>query len=200
MTWLMLAKMPLLMSSRMMSAGLTPSSSASSLTMIDEGISMLPRAAGSTVCTELSCVPSGRRGGFLGPRVLRVPLRLRAMLTSVERHEVAVLEPLQQLGGDWCGKGPLEGRSLGGRLPAGRVGAEVGTPARQPSGHVHDHVTGRGADDTHQITLRAFRSARDTGPDRDAPRRGGGGAYDATSVVTGSSADPAVDCGAASTA
>ena len=49
-TWLMVAKMPLLMSSRMMSAGFTPSSSASSLTVIVDGSSTAPRSLGSIVC------------------------------------------------------------------------------------------------------------------------------------------------------
>ena len=50
----MLAKMPLLISSRMTSAGLTPSVSASSLTVIEFGISIGPRADGSSVWTLLS--------------------------------------------------------------------------------------------------------------------------------------------------
>ena len=45
MSWLIVAKMPLLISSRMTSAGLTPSSSASSLTVIVAGSSTAPRIA-----------------------------------------------------------------------------------------------------------------------------------------------------------
>src|SRR5664279_3357122 len=115
--------------------------------MIDDGISMLPRAAGSTVWTALSWDPSGRRAGFLGPRVLRVPLRLRAMLTSVKRHEVAVLKPLLQLGGDGCTKGPLQGRSLEGGMPARAIRAQIRTPAWLATGHVHDCLAGRGTHD-----------------------------------------------------
>ena len=48
MSWLIVAKMPLLISSRMMSAGLTPSSSASSLTVIVPGSSIAPRSRGSS--------------------------------------------------------------------------------------------------------------------------------------------------------
>ena len=47
-SWLIVAKIPLLISSRMMSAGLTPSSSASSLTVIVPGSSIAPRSRGSS--------------------------------------------------------------------------------------------------------------------------------------------------------
>ena len=76
-SWLMLAKMPLLISSRMMSAALTPSSSASSLTVIGAGISTAPRSVGSIVWTCDASLARSRRGGLRGPRMLRVPLRLR---------------------------------------------------------------------------------------------------------------------------
>src|SRR5688572_24115010 len=83
MSWLMVAKMPLLISSRITSAGLTPNRSARSLTVIECGISTAPRAAGSAVWTAVVLPPSPvRRGGLRGPRMLRVPLRLRAMSDS----------------------------------------------------------------------------------------------------------------------
>src|SRR4029078_8949155 len=79
MSWLIVAKMPLLISSRMTSAGLTPSSSASSLTVIVAGSSTAPRSRGSATCTaDWANVPS-RRWGLRGPRRPRVPLLLRAI-------------------------------------------------------------------------------------------------------------------------
>ena len=84
MVWLMVAKMPLRMSSRMTSAELMPMSSASSLTVMESGISTAPRVAGSATLTALS-VASAHLRGFLGPRRPRVPLRLRAMGTSQHR-------------------------------------------------------------------------------------------------------------------
>src|SRR5690349_4185241 len=182
MTWLMLAKMPLLMSSRMMSAALTPMSSASSLTMIEDGISTAPRADGSMTWTAPFWAPSVRRWGFRGPRVLRVPLRLRAMTTSVERHEVAMLEPLAQLGVDGDMECPFEGGTPDGELPAGGVGTQVGAPAVGATGGVEHHLARRGADDPHQLTLRPLGATRDAGALGDGPRGRGGGSYDATSV------------------
>ena len=81
MVWLMVAKMPLRMSSRMTSAELMPMSSASSLTVMESGISTAPRVAGSATLTGLS-PPSVHLRGFLGPRRPRVPLRLRAIGAS----------------------------------------------------------------------------------------------------------------------
>ena len=109
------------------------------------------------------------------------------MLTSVKRREVAVLKLRQQLGGDGCAKGPLQGRSLEGGMPARAIRAQIRTPAWLATSHVHEHVAGWGAHDTHEVTLGPLRSTGDTGTDRDVPRRcGGRGGYDATSVVTGS--------------
>src|SRR5215218_1542459 len=79
MSWLMVAKMPLLISSRMTSAGLTPSSSASSLTVIVVGSSTAPRIDGSTTWTAAPANAPSRRGGLRGPRRPRVPLLLRAI-------------------------------------------------------------------------------------------------------------------------
>src|SRR4051812_18997170 len=77
----MVAKMPLLISSRMTSATLTPSRSASSLTMMVPGSSIAPRSFGSTTWTGDANAPS-RRGGFRGPRRPRVPLLLLATWPS----------------------------------------------------------------------------------------------------------------------
>src|SRR5919112_3335960 len=76
----MFAKMPLRISSRMTSAGLTLSSSASSLTVIELGISIAFRSGASSVWTWATAVPvcDGRFWGLRGPRRCRVPLRLRA--------------------------------------------------------------------------------------------------------------------------
>ena len=59
--WLMLAKMPLLISSRMTSAGFTPSRSASSFTVRAAGISTGARSRGSATCTGPWASVSGRR-------------------------------------------------------------------------------------------------------------------------------------------
>src|SRR3954453_2031955 len=78
--------MPLLISSRMMSAGLTPSSSASSLTVIVPGSSMAPRSRGSSVWTPAPANAPSRRGGLRGPRRPRVPLLLLATGSSFDGH------------------------------------------------------------------------------------------------------------------
>ena len=183
MTWLMLAKMPLLMSSRMMSAGLTPRSSASSLTVIDEGMSIEPRTDGSIVWTALSPEPSARRWGFRGPRVLRVPLRLRAMGTSRKQLEIATLQAAAQFLRQRHVEGALEGGFLQGERPARAVGAEIGAAAGQATGGIDGDEAIGCADDTHQIALVALGAAGDAGAGRSTPdgRRGGG--YDDTSEV-----------------
>src|ERR1035437_1141567 len=66
MPWLMLAKMPLLISSRMTSAGLTPRRSARSLTVMLDGSSIAARSRGAP--------------GWSAPP--RVPLLLLATITS----------------------------------------------------------------------------------------------------------------------
>ena len=68
MSWLIVAKMPLLISSRMTSATLTDSSSASSLTVIVPGSSIAPRSRGSIVWTgdafwSVDAVACGARAG-----------------------------------------------------------------------------------------------------------------------------------------
>jgi hypothetical protein len=90
MSWLMVAKMPLLISSRMTSAGLTPSSSASSLTVIVAGSSTAPRSRGSAIWTAVWPDAPSRRGGLRGPRRPRVPLLLRA-IEGPPAHDAAEL-------------------------------------------------------------------------------------------------------------
>src|SRR5690348_3166189 len=90
MSWLIVAKMPLLMSSRITSAGLTPSSSASSLTVIVAGSSTAPRSRGSATWTAVWPNAPSRRGGLRGPRRPRVPLLLRA-IEGPPAHDAAQL-------------------------------------------------------------------------------------------------------------
>src|SRR5262245_9844562 len=166
MTWLMLAKMPLLISSRMMSAAFTPISSASSLTVIESGMVTAPRAEGSIVWTWLSEAASGRRCGLRGPLVLRVPLRLRAIRSSMQRRDVAQFQSGLQVHGERGGQGTLHGRPANGQLPARAIGAQVGPASGHPSGGVEHHLARRCADDAHQIALRPLGAAGDAGAGR----------------------------------
>ena len=81
-SWLIVAKIPLLISSRMTSAGLTASRSASSLTVMVAGSSMGPRSRGSATWTGPPPNAPSRRGGLRGPRRPRVPLLLLATGSS----------------------------------------------------------------------------------------------------------------------
>src|SRR6478672_3656278 len=118
----MVAKIPLLISSRMMSAGLTPSSSASSLTVMVPGSSIAPRSRGSSVWTPDPPNAPSRRGGLRGPRRPRVPLLLLATGSSFDDrlhgHGVVGDAPGQriaQVGRKRCPERPAEG-ALGDRL------------------------------------------------------------------------------------
>src|SRR3990172_6866402 len=191
MSWLMLAKMPLLISSRMTSAGLTVSRSASSLTVMELGISMAPRWAGSSVWTTPRPFWAGLRGGLRGPRRLRVPLRLRATDASFGESDVGRREPPLQLprgGGQVRVRGEgrpqrsLEGVFLERGGPAGPVGAEVGAATRQAAARVEFEGAGRRAHDPHQLPLGALGPAGDARARRySASGCVHGGAYDATS-------------------
>ena len=77
-SWLIVAKIPLLMSSRITSAGLTARTSASSLTVIVDGSTTALRSRGSATETGVKPPPS-RRCGLRGPRRPRVPLLLLAI-------------------------------------------------------------------------------------------------------------------------
>src|ERR1035437_2700293 len=88
MPWLMLAKMPLLISSRITSAGLTPNRSARSLTVTLDGSSMAARVRGSAVAVA-PCINPSRRIGLRGPRRPRVPLLLLA--TTISSYDRARL-------------------------------------------------------------------------------------------------------------
>src|SRR5690349_3768488 len=122
MSWLIVAKMPLLISSRMTSATLTPSSSASSLTMIVVGSSIAPRSFGSTTWTGDVNAPS-RRGGLRGPRRPRVPLLLLATWSSFggERGGGARSDVLHERRWERCFQRPAQGALLDGDGEAVRI-------------------------------------------------------------------------------
>src|SRR5262245_40498743 len=110
MSWLMVAKMPLLMSSRITSAGLTARRSASSLTVIVAGSSIAPRSFGSATWTLLLLNAPSRRGGLRGPRRPRVPLLLLATGSSFDdRVSDSRRERLAQLGRERGLQRPSEG-------------------------------------------------------------------------------------------
>src|SRR6476659_642940 len=163
--------MPLLISSRMTSAGLTASSSASSLTVMVVGSSIAPRSRGSATWTCDGTPLPSRRGGLRGPRRPRVPLLLLATGSSFVNHRHRSLpERLAELGRDRCLERAPQGATLGGNRPAAGIAAEVGSPAGQPAGFVHLHLAVRGSDDADQVTLGACRPAGNTRARRDAPR------------------------------
>src|SRR5690349_21372881 len=119
--------MPLLISSRMTSAGLTASSSASSFTVIVDGSSIAPRSRGSIVWTA-DWAPSMRRGGLRGPRRPRVPpLLLATGCSSCHVHRLrSGQEHLPELRRDRRLERAPEGAALNGSGPATGVATEVG--------------------------------------------------------------------------
>ena len=137
MSWLMVAKMPLLISSRMTSAGLTDSSSASSLTVMVPGSSIAPRSRGSATWTCPFANAPSRRGGLRGPRRPRVPLLLLATGSSFDGHVSGrrlASERIARRGGQGCLEGPAEGalveRAWSRQSPRpADVGAATGEPA-----------------------------------------------------------------------
>src|SRR6478672_5109360 len=176
--------MPLLISSRITSAGLTASSSASSLTVIVVGSSIAPRSRGSIVWTA-DCASPGRRGGLRGPRRPRVPLLLLATHSS---FDVQCRRPGRQRHAqvvrNRCPERPPEGAAPDGEGPAAGVPAEVGSPAGQPAGFVDLHLPVGGPDDPDEVPLGPGRATGDARPGRDPPRRiPTGRRYFATSLV-----------------
>src|SRR5262245_51550199 len=139
MSWLIVAKMPLLMSSRITSAGLTASRSASSLTVIVAGSSIAPRSLGSATWTLLLLNAPSRRGGLRGPRRPRVPLLLLATGSSFDvRVGGSRRERSTQLVRERGLERPSEG-ALGDRLgPTGLLVADVGAATGHPAGGVDD--------------------------------------------------------------
>src|SRR5438445_6019307 len=161
--------MPLLISSRMTSAGLTASSSASSLTVIVVGSSIAPRSRGSATWTCDGTPMPSRRGGLRGPRRPRVPLLLLATHSSFDLlGDRSRDEHLTELGGDRRLERAPEGAALGGEGPTASVAAEVGSPAGQPTGFIDLHLASGRADHPNEVTLWARRPARDARPRRDA--------------------------------
>src|SRR6476620_216465 len=190
----MVAKMPLLISSRMMSAGLTPSSSASSLTVIVPGSSIAPRSRGSSVRTPVPPNAPSRRGGLRGPRRPRVPLLLLATRSAFDRHRLirgclfchqAPGELRSHVRRERGLERPAEGALGEGCVEAGPRPADVGASPGRPSGVVRDDLAGGCANDTLEIAFRANGPARDAGPIRRPTWRDGarGPGYDATSSV-----------------
>src|SRR4051794_11703601 len=194
MSWLMVAKIPLLISSRMMSAGLVPRRSASSLTVIVAGSSIAPRSLGSTTCTAPGVNAPVRRGGLRGPRRPRVPLLLRAMGPSFVVVDVrgAGGGALRRFCGD-CRDGRVGGEAREERvgdgrlqrvvqgplprrnLPAGGVAAQVRAASRATACRIQGDRTVCCAHDAHQVPLRTSGAAGDAaalrGPPRTARRR-----------------------------
>src|SRR3954447_15562130 len=150
----MVAKMPLLMSSRMMSAGFTPSSSASSLTVIVPGSSIAPRSRGSSVWTPVPANAPSRRGGLRGPRRPRVPLLLLATGSSFDvlvGIRQAPGERFTRLGRQRGLERPTQG-TLGQCLVEAIAGrAHICSPPGEPAALVEDHLTGRHTNDAHQV-------------------------------------------------
>src|SRR6266550_5501329 len=141
------------MSSRMMSATLTDSRSASSLTVIVPGNSIGPRSRGSATWTCDANAPS-RRGGLRGPRRPRVPLLLLATGSSFVNHRVwSGHERRTELGRNRCLERAPEGAALGGEGPTAGVATEVRTPAGPPAGFIDLHLAVRRPDDPHEVPL-----------------------------------------------
>src|SRR5689334_21741858 len=179
----MVAKIPLLISSRMTSAGLTASSSASSLTVIVAGSSIAPRSRGSATCT-CDSAPVSRRGGLRGPRRPRVPLLLLATHSSFGvQHRRSRQERLAELHGDRGLQRPRQRASLHGPCPAVGVAAEVCPPPGQPTSFVDHQFARRRPDDPDEITLLPRGPTGHARARRDATRRRSPPLYDATSLV-----------------
>src|SRR4051794_30769970 len=177
--------MPLLISSRMTSAGLTDSSSPSSLTVIVPGSSIAPRSRGSRTWTCDGTPLPSLRGGLRGPRRPRVPLLLRATGSSFVRFHRPCLERCSQLGWERALQRPAEGAPGNSCRPALALTAEVRSPAGEAAGLVdHDPSIGR-PHDPQQLALGPRRPADHARAARYAPGRPrlSGPRYDDTSPV-----------------
>src|SRR6478672_9049708 len=183
----MVAKMPLLMSSRMTSAGLTARSSASSLTVMVPGSSIAPRSRGSRTWTFPPLNAPSRRGGLRGPRRPRVPLLLLATGSSFDGvGGEGRLDRRLDVGRDGGVQCPAQGTLGDGLRSAGVLVADIGAASGESAGRVGDDRAIRRTNDTQQLPLRIGRPADDAGAGRDAPRRRRvGGGYDATSSAAG---------------
>src|SRR5512146_2146428 len=205
--------MPLLISSRMMSAGLTPSSSASSLTVIVPGSSIAPRSRGSRTCTPAGLNVPSRRGGLRGPRRPRVPLLLLATRSSFSVSHVrggALDERRSNVGRELGSECPAQGTLGDGFGQAGVDAAHVGAATGQSPGRIDGHRPVGRADKPQEVPLRPNGATGNAGPARDAPGSDGRchPAYDATpsdgvaafrlarfALATGAAASPAGGAG-----
>ena len=155
-SWLMVAKMSLLMSSRITSAALTSSSSASSLTVIVAGSSIAPRSRGSRTCTPpgLNAGIAARRLAGSAPAAGAAPTPCHAfsLMVSIDgwgRRRSAgdgvqdcVVDRASRgvrratvagmVARSACSRARLRGRGV----PAGRVAAEVGAAPGRPTGGI----------------------------------------------------------------
>src|SRR4051795_8389846 len=158
MSWLIVAKIPLLISSRMMSAGLTPSSSASSLTVIVPGSSIAPRSRGSSVCTPPPANAPSRRGGLRAPRRPRVPLLLLATGFSFGGrccHGDALRQRRTQRFRERCLQRPTQGALRDGSVEAVGRAAHICAASGEASRLIGDDPPIGSSDDTQQVSLRA---------------------------------------------
>ena len=178
MSWLIVAKMPLLISSRMMSATLTVRSSASSLTVMVAG--QLDRATLARVDRlHLRLEAPSRRGGLRGPRRPRVPLLLLATGSSFDGVVVRVVPEVdarKERRGDRGLERPTEGALGVGDGQTRCRPADVRAATGQPAGLVSDDHTVRRADDADELALGPTRPARDARPRRRRPGRRAGAA------------------------
>src|SRR4051794_7520577 len=145
--------MPLLMSSRMTSAGLTDSSSPSSLTVMVPGSSIAPRSRGSRTWTCDGTPLPSLRGGLRGPRRPRVPLLLLATDSSFVRCHRPCTEHLAKLGREPALERPAEGAFGNSCHSAVALAAEVGSPAGRAAGFVDHDPPIRRSHDPQQLAL-----------------------------------------------
>src|SRR4051794_11802091 len=191
MSWLIVAKIPLLISSRMTSATFTPSRSASSLTMIVDGSSIAPRSFGSATWTAVVANAPSRRGGLRGPRRPRVPLLLRA--THFLLDDVRVRCPRERRPKLWRERGSERLRECarcGGRATARSVVMDIRAASGELARRIDDDRTGRRSNDPHELSLRLRSPAHDAGPRRNgAADRCLGAAYDDAPFVDAAARD-----------
>ena len=158
----MVAKMPLLISSRMMSAALTVSSSASSLTVIVPGSSIAPRSLGSSVWTcglmfrrRDAAACAGRDGR--GCRSYSWPRAPPSMVFVVLRSRDGVREERR---GERGLERPGEGALLDGDGQAVACRGTRRRRDRQPAARVDDDAAVGRADDAHAVRAWAAPSGR----------------------------------------
>src|SRR4051812_29927799 len=137
----------------MTSAGLTDSSSPSSLTVMVPGSSIAPRSRGSRTWTCDGTPLPSLRGGLRGPRRPRVPLLLLATDSSFVRCHHPCTERLTKLGRELALQRPAEGALGNSCHPALALPAEVRSPAGQAAGLVDHDPPIRRPHDPKQLAL-----------------------------------------------